>query len=178
MEKFIGAGPEKLPVTPRTVKLLKWVAVLALLAMCAAAYLTYLHFEPAAGGFCNLSSQFNCEIVNKSQWSYIEIGPVEIPVAILGFIYYLGIFIGSLGVIRGWEFTRIHKWLVHHNVINLKRWFTYIGVLFTLYLTYIESFVLHTYCLFCVIQQILILGILGLLIAIKAKKEKKTRLPE
>jgi uncharacterized membrane protein len=149
------------------------IAILAFLAMGVTGYLIYLHYEPSAAEFCNLNAQFNCDIVNKSQWSYIAIGSVEIPVSIFGFLYYLGILIGCIGVLKCWKFTAIHKWFEPLKVIWLMRWFTYFGVLFTLYLTYIETFVLHTYCLFCVTQQVLILGILGLFIAIKVVGRKK-----
>lgn len=154
-------------------KMLVAIAVLAFLAMGVAGYLVYLHYEPSASGICEINEQFNCDIVNKSQWSYIAVGSVEIPVAIFGFLYYLGIFIGSVGVARKVNFAAIHRLLGPLNVIRLMRWFTYIGVLFTLYLTYIEAFVLHTFCLFCVIQQFLILGILGLFLAIKCSGKKK-----
>ena len=156
-------------------KMLTAIAVLAFLAMGVTAYLIYLHYEPSAAEFCNLGTQFNCDIVNKSQWSYIALGPVEIPVAIFGFLYYLGIFTGSAGVVKGWRFTAIYKWFEPLNVIRLMRRFTYVGVLFTLYLTYIEAFVLQTFCLFCVIQQFLILGILGLFIAINVPGKKKDK---
>jgi uncharacterized membrane protein len=151
-------------------KMLVAVIVLAIAAMGVTAYLTYLHYVPSAAEFCNFSEQFNCDVVNKSQWSYIALGPIEIPVAIMGFLYYLGVFIGTLGVLKGWKFTKIHKWFEPMNVIRLMRWFTYIGVLFALYLTYIEAFVLYTFCLFCVIQQVLIVFILALFLGIKTGK--------
>ena len=163
-------------INQRLGAMLVTIAVLAFLAMGVTAYLVYLHYEPSASEFCNLNAQFNCDIVNKSQWSYIAIGSLEIPVSIFGFLYYMGIFIGSLGLARKVNFASIHKYLEPINVIRLMRWFTYVGVVFTLYLTYIETFVLKTYCLFCVIQQFLILGILGFFIAINRsgkKKEKK-----
>jgi uncharacterized membrane protein len=156
-------------------KMLVGISILAFMAMCVTAYLVYLHYEPSAAEFCNLGQQFNCDIVNKSQWSYIALGSLEIPVSIFGFLYYMGIFIGSIGVARKVNFASIHKLLEPMNVIRLMRWFTYIGVLFTLYLTYIEAFVLHTFCLFCVIQQVLILGILGLFIAMKRSGKKKDK---
>jgi len=156
-------------------KMLKAIAVLAFLAMGVAAYLVYLHYEPAAGEYCNLSANFNCDIVNKSQWSYIALGSLEIPVAVFGFIYYMGIFVGSVGILGKVKFTSIHKWLEPLHVIRLMRWLTYIGVLFTLYLTYIETFVLFTYCIFCLIQQVLILGILGLFFAMNRTGKRKHR---
>lgn len=157
--------------------LLKIVAGLSLIAMGVTAYLIYLHYEPSASTACNLGGAFNCDIVNKSQWSYIEIGSFELPVAIPGFLYYLTAFIVSIGLIRDWKYHKIHHFLTARNVLRILGVMTVFGVLFSLHLTYIEAFVLYTFCLFCVIQQILIVGILGLLIAaevehIKAGKHK------
>jgi len=150
--------------------MLSAVAVLAVLAMGVTAYLTYLHYMPSAAEFCNFNEQFNCDVVNKSQWSYIALGPVEIPVAIMGFLYYLGVLIGTLGVLKGWKFTKICKWLEPMNVIRLMKWLTVLGVIFALYLTYIEAFVLKTFCLFCVAQQVIIVFILALFLGIRTKK--------
>jgi uncharacterized membrane protein len=144
--------------------LIKTVMILCVLAMGVTAYLVYLHYEPSASTVCNLNGTFNCDIVNKSQWSYIEIGPVVLPVAIMGFLYYLSALILSLGLYRKWEYTKIHKYLTDKLVLRLLTVMTVVGVLFSLYLTYIEAFVLYTFCLFCLAQQFIILILLVLLI--------------
>jgi uncharacterized membrane protein len=155
--------------------LLKAVAVLAFLAMGVSAYLVYLHYVPEASSVCEINSHLNCDVVNKSQWSFIDMGGFELPVAILGFLYYLAAFVLSIGLIRDWEYHKIHHWLTTRRVLRILTVMTVVGVLFTLHLTYIEAFVLYTFCLFCVIQQILILGILGLLIAAEVKHIKAAR---
>lgn len=151
-------------------KMLIAIVFLAFAAMGVTAYLVYMHYAPEASDVCEINEQFNCDIVNKSQWSYIPIGSFEFPVAILGFLYYLGVFVGTIGVLKGWKFTKIHKWFEPMNVIRLMRWITIPGLLFTLYLTYIEAFVLYTFCLFCVIQQVLIIFILALFMGIRCGK--------
>jgi uncharacterized membrane protein len=155
--------------------LLKIVVVLSLLAMGVTAYLIYLHYEPDASSICNLNSKFNCDIVNKSQWSYIEIGSFDLPVAIPGFLYYLSAFILCVGLIRDWEYHKIHHWLTTRRVLRILSVMTILGVLFSMHLTYIEAFVLYTFCLFCLIQQIIILIILALLIAAEIKHVKAAR---
>jgi uncharacterized membrane protein len=152
MKHIIGAG------------LLKAVIVLSFLAMGVTAYLVYLHFEPSASSVCNINATFNCDIVNKSQWSYIEIGSVDIPVAIMGFLYYLAVFILSIGLFREWEYAKIHKYLTHKRVLRVLSVMTLFGALFSLYLTYIEAFVLYSFCLFCLAQQFIVLILLVLLI--------------
>ena len=121
----------------------KILAVLNFLGMLVSGYLVYVHFEPSLTDFCNLSEKWNCDIVNKS--TYAEIAGV--PVAALGFAAYLSFFIFSLRGLKKSQ-TRLVPW--YFLALSL-------GVAFTLSLTAVETFVLYTYCLFCVTQQILIL---------------------
>lgn len=106
-------------------------------------YLIYMHYKPEASEFCVLGEAFNCDVVNKS--IYAEI--FGIPVSILGAITYLLLLIFS---IRG-KFKDQSKWIPYATA------FVGLGVLFSFRLTYIEAFVLQTWCLLCVIQQIVIL---------------------
>ena len=128
----------------------KALSVINFLALLVSAYLTYLHFAPEASDVCNLSEKWNCEIVNKSIYSEI----FGIPVSILGLIAYLAFFIFSLRGLRRDQ----SKWLPYFL------FFVAGGTAFALYLTGIEAFVLRTFCLFCVTQQVLILIELGLAI--------------
>jgi uncharacterized membrane protein len=117
--------------------------VLNVLAAAVAAYLTYIHYKPALTDFCNFGEKWNCDIVNKS--IYAEI--FGIPVALLGLLAYLGFLAFS---IRG--LFKDQTKLVPLYFFALSG-----SLAFALYLTGIETFVLKTYCLFCVIQQVLIL---------------------
>jgi uncharacterized membrane protein len=150
-------------------KMLVGLAVCAFLATLTTVYLTYMHYAPSASEVCTINESFNCDIVNKSEWSYIPIGSFELPVSILGFLYYLGVFIGVIGLIKGWKFTRVWKWLEPLNLIRLMKWLTVAGVAFTLYLTYIETFYLKTYCIFCLAQQVLIIIMLCLFMGLRHK---------
>lgn len=128
-------------LTPKTHY--KILAVLNFLGMLVSGYLLFIHFEPSLTDICHLGERWNCDIVNKS--TYAEL--FGIPVAGLGLLAYLSFFIFSL---RGlWKKqTKLVPW--YFLALSL-------GVAFTLYLTAIETFVLQTYCLFCVTQQIIIL---------------------
>lgn len=121
--------------------------ILNALAIPVTLYLSYLHYEPDASDICVLSEKWNCSIVNKS--IYAEL--FGIPVSILGFVAYVAFLAFA---IRG----------LKHNQNKLVPYFLLAvagGTAFALYLTGIEAFVLQTFCLFCVIQQILILIELG-----------------
>ncbi len=147
-------------------KKLKIIAILSFIAMGITAWLTYIHYKPDASSVCNFNTRWNCEIVNKSEWSEVNIGFAEIPVAILGFCTYLIMFVGSVGIMKKLHFHKIHSWLHHEHVHKLIKYLAYIGLLFSLYLTYIEIFKLYTFCLFCVIQQLIILIIAGMFFVI------------
>lgn len=126
----------------------QFLTLLNLLAMGVSAYLVTLHFAPELTDFCNFGQRWNCDLVNKS--TYAEL--FGIPVAILGLLAYTLFFLFSL---RGlWRDQK--RWLPVYLFLLTG------AVLFTLYLTTIEAFILQTYCLFCVVQQILILIELGL----------------
>lgn len=128
-----------------------WALVLVnILALAAAIYLTMVHFKPDLSDFCNISEGWNCEIVNKSIYSTL----FGIPVSLIGSIAYFAFLIFS---IRGLKTDQ-------SKLIPYFLFFVSVGTLFALYLTGIEAFVLKTFCMFCVAQQILILIDLGIAI--------------
>lgn len=161
---------EKSVVNLKVKKMLKIITILSLIAMGITLWLTYIHYKPLASEFCNFNERWDCEIVNKSEWSVVNLGSLEIPVAIMGFGTYLILFIGAVGVIRKWNFQKIHSWLSAEKIIKLMSYLAYIGLFFSLYLTYIEAFKLLTFCLFCVIQQIIILIISGIFVMLSKNK--------
>lgn len=124
-----------------TKKLWRAIAVFSFLGMIATAYLTYQHFSAPGEAFCNVNYYLSCDIVNKS--IYAEI--FGIPVAIIGFAAYAFFFFLSFLSLPGKRAARIGALVAG------------CGLLFSLYLTYIEFFVLQAVCIFCVTQQILIL---------------------
>lgn len=170
MEKHVAASNGGLNVGSR--KLLQVIAVLSVIAMGVAAYLTYLHYAPEAAEFCNFNDKFNCEIVNKSIYSYIDLGFVEIPVSILGFGYYVFNLLMVVLLLKGWDFAKLHKSLTVKNVMRVLTFFSVVGVLFSGYLTYVEAFILFTFCVFCLASQTLVLLIMILNFVVMKKLKK------
>lgn len=113
-------------------------------------YLIAMHYKPEISEFCTFGEAFNCDIVNKSIYSEI----FGIPVAILGTITYLLLLAFA---IRG-------RFKDQSKLVPYVTAFVAGGVAFSLRLTYIEAFVLHTWCILCVLQQIVILLQLGVLL--------------
>ena len=98
--------------------------VLILAGIAIAAYLTYVHYE----GLSPVCTTGGCERVQAS--SYSEIGPI--PVALLGLIGYVVILVSLF--VRG-DIGRALTFML-----------TLIGFAFSLYLTYLEVFVIDAIC--------------------------------
>ncbi len=101
-----------------------------------------------SGSFCTISTTFDCDLVNKGPYSSI----FGIPVALLGIIGYGVLAITSVLLSRSYD--RLLVWFLFASAL--------LGFLFAAYLTGIEAFVLHTYCLVCLTSQATILALLVL----------------
>lgn len=126
--------------------------VLAALALPITGYLLYAHYSKEASEFCNFSESFNCEIVNQSIYSEL----FGIPVSALGLLAYLAMLLVAVRARKVLK-TGLRKKFTPEALVKTLVVFSALGTLFSLYLTYIEAFVLMTWCIFCVTQQILIL---------------------
>lgn len=155
----------------------KFMTVLSLIAILTTMYLIILHYRPLPNAPCDLNDSINCTSINKSIYSefFQAIGLEEfayalgfdIPVAILGFLTYCILFILAVILYKNIEFTPkylIKKYALIIFILSL------IGFLFSLYLTYVEFFVLYTVCLFCLLQAIIITIILILSIILLRSK--------
>lgn len=85
----------------------------------------------------------DCLTVNLSHWAYL----LGIPVAYLGFLTYATIL---FLLVFGKKIKFIASYLDY-----LMFFISLVGLLFSAYLTYIEAFVLHAWCQWCVISAIL-----------------------
>ncbi len=116
------------------------ITILTLFGLGVSGYLTYTHLF-GVPIYCGGTS--SCELVNSSRYAFL--GPI--PVSLLGLIGYLVIL--ALSFIPTNEDRQWPAQLIFGVAL--------IGVMFQLYLTYVELFVLHAICYWCVASQILIL---------------------
>lgn len=107
--------------------------VLTLAGIAIAGYLTWVHYE----GLSPVCTTGGCERVQAS--SYSEIGPI--PVALLGLIGYV-VILASLAI-RG-DVGRAATFML-----------TLAGFAFSLYLTYLELFVIDAICQWCVASAVI-----------------------
>jgi uncharacterized membrane protein len=116
------------------------IAILALAGVLVSALALQVHYSTTTEP-CDINAKWDCGIVNHSPFAEI----LHIPVAALGFAGYLAM--------AALAFTRRRK-LLAGLVLG--------GLGFSLYLTYIEKYVLEVYCIYCVTS----LGIIVLLTAL------------
>jgi uncharacterized membrane protein len=99
------------------------------------------HYATSATDYCDLNQIFNCDIVNRSKFSEV----LGIPVALIGIIGYV--------ILLGLTAKK-------NRLLELLRLCMSLGgLMFALYLAYIEEHVLRTWCLLCIGSLIAIAGI-------------------
>jgi uncharacterized membrane protein len=89
----------------------------------------------------------SCETVQLSSWSRFAGLEVSL-IGVLGYASLLGLSLASL------QAGAYRQWPVRAMAVAAG-----IGVLFTLYLTYVELFVIHAICRWCVASGVIVLAI-------------------
>lgn len=113
------------------------------------------HYAKSSTQFCDFSEKFSCDIVNRSEYSSI----VGIPVAGIGMAGYGILLLFSTA------------WKSRPETPLRLLGAACAGLAFALYLTYVEGFVLETWCILCLISLTLIALITILAVAIKMKSK-------
>lgn len=121
--------------------------VLAIIGLIDSVYLTWVKYTDQ---YALCGPIGNCESVNTSQYSEI----FGIPIALLGAGAYLVIIVLLLVESRN-EFMHEYSSLLVFGI-------SLIGVLYSIYLTYIEIAVLRAICPYCVISAIVLVLLLVL----------------
>lgn len=119
------------------------IAILSLAGVIVSAVSLQRHFAKSETAFCDFNQKFSCDVVNRSEQSSI----VGIPVAGIGVAGYAALFVFST------------FWRSRANTPNRMLGAALAGLAFALYLTYVEAYVLETWCILC-------LGSLGLIFLI------------
>lgn len=132
---------------------------LSLIGVAVSVYSAAHYFGITSGGWCNVSDVLSCDIVNKS--AYAQIG--GIPVSVIGLIGYLLLAIASY---LKWQEQTIDRGLTQFLIMG-----TFSGLLFSLYLTSIEAFILHAFCPTCLLSQatILLMSVFILLLYVRER---------
>ena len=137
------------------------IALLALVGLFVALYL-WLH-ALGFGGAIKCGASGGCETVQTSPWAVF----LGLPVAFYGVVGYLAILIVALTALRPAALTQ-KNWSV--TLLGLAT----VGVLFTGYLTYLELFVIHAICRWCVGSAVIITAIWVVAVMAMRRKEGMT----
>lgn len=117
----------------RARRLLNGIAILAVLGMVVSSVSLQHHFAKSKTTYCDFGESFNCDLVNRSQYSSVA----GIPVALIGIAGYVTLL--ALATLYR-EKAETPGMLVLGSAA---------GLAFALYLTYVEGFILQAWCILC-----------------------------
>ena len=120
-------------VTGLTNRLMTVVAMLAVCGIAVSSVSLQHHYATSKTAYCDIGETFNCDIVNRSEYSSL----LGIPVALIGMLGYAAL-AGLATVYRERRETPV---LLFSGAAA--------GLAFALYLTYIEARVLGVWCILC-----------------------------
>jgi vitamin-K-epoxide reductase (warfarin-sensitive) len=121
------------------------IALLALAGIVVSSVSLHHHYGTSQTNYCDFGASFNCDIVNRSIYSTV----LGVPVALIGIFGYALLLVVA---------TFYRKKAESPFMLLIA---STAGLGFALYLTYIEKFVLATWCILC-------LSSLGLIVLITA----------
>lgn len=121
------------------------LALLAVVGILIASYLTLYKVGVIGVLSCSVGS---CETVNTSKWSVL----LGVPIAAWGLVAYVTLLV--LALVGGTE-AREESVTIARLLVALAGW----SVLFSAWLTYLELFVIHAICMWCVISAIIVTAI-------------------
>jgi vitamin-K-epoxide reductase (warfarin-sensitive) len=127
-------------------RVLALIAVLAVAGIAVSSLSLYHHYGTSKTSFCDIGENFNCDIVNRSTYSTL----LGIPVALIGILGYLAL-LGLATLYRDKTETPILLLVASVG-----------GLGFALYLTYVEKFILATWCILCLSSLTVIFLIMAL----------------
>jgi uncharacterized membrane protein len=122
------------------------IALLSLVGILIALYLTLYKIGIIGNLSCTIGS---CEMVNTSRWATL----LGLPVAAWGLAAYVALFALALaGTSDRYAGSPAISWLL----VGIAGW----SVLFSAWLTYLEVFVIHAICIWCVTSAGVLIAIL------------------
>ena len=145
------------PAAGRTSRVYSAIALLALAGMFISSISLYHHFSKSKTSFCDIGQSFNCDLVNRSEYSTLA----GLPVALIGIAGYLVLL----------SLATVYREKAETPLLLLLA--SLAGLAFALRLTYIEARVLYAWCILCLSSLATILAIAvvsGLMLAAATKR--------
>ena len=132
------------------------IAILALAGVVVSSVSLHHHYGTTETSYCDFGASFNCDIVNRSIYSTV----LGVPDALIGILGY-GLLL-SLATFYRMKAETPYMLLIASTA----------GLGFALYLTYIEKFVLATWCVLCLssLTLIFLITVLSSFVVAKAMR--------
>jgi vitamin-K-epoxide reductase (warfarin-sensitive) len=124
-------------------KLFLAVAILSVAGIGVSSVSLDHHFRKSKTTYCDFGQSFNCDIVNRSEYSTVA----GVPVALIGILGYVALL----------AFATFYREKAETPGILLLG--SVGGLGFALYLTYIEKYVLFAWCILCLSSLAIIFSI-------------------
>jgi vitamin-K-epoxide reductase (warfarin-sensitive) len=124
-------------------RLLLAIAIFAILGIAVSSVSLDHHYRKSITSYCDFGQTFNCDIVNRSEYSTIA----GVPVALIGIVGYVVLL----------AFATFYREKAETPGILLAG--SGFGLGFALYLTYVEKFILGVWCILCLTSLAAILSI-------------------
>ena len=119
------------------------IAILAVLGVALSSVSLDLHYRKSKTSFCDFGESFNCDLVNRSEYSTVA----GVPVALIGVLGYMALM----------AFATFYRDKAETPGILLVGSLGGLG--FALYLTYLEKYVLFAWCILCLSSLAVIFAI-------------------
>jgi vitamin-K-epoxide reductase (warfarin-sensitive) len=119
------------------------IAILAVLGIAVSSISLNYHYRKSKTSFCDFGESFNCDLVNRSEYSTVA----GVPVALIGILGYAALL----------SFATFYRDKAETPGILLAGSLGGLG--FALYLTYVEKYILSAWCILCLGSLAIILAI-------------------
>jgi vitamin-K-epoxide reductase (warfarin-sensitive) len=119
------------------------IAILAVLGIAVSSISLNYHYRKSKTSFCDFGESFNCDLVNRSEYSKVA----GVPVALIGILGYTALL----------AFATFYRDKAETPGVLLVGSLGGLG--FALYLTYVEKYILSAWCILCLSSLAVILTI-------------------
>jgi vitamin-K-epoxide reductase (warfarin-sensitive) len=137
------------------------IAILGLLGIAVSAVSLDHHYRKSKTSYCDFGESFNCDIVNRSEYSTIA----GVPVALIGVLGYATLL----------AFATFYREKAETPAILVLA--SLGGLSFALYLTYVEKFILSVWCILCLSSLAVIFTIFVLALFLLAHRMRRASEP-
>jgi uncharacterized membrane protein len=132
------------------------VAILAGVGIVVSSVSLDHHFRKSKTTYCDFGESFNCDLVNRSEYSAVA----GIPVALIGILGYAALL----------AFATVYRRKAETPAILCVGALGGLG--FALYLTYVEKYVLGAWCILCLtsLATIATISVLAVVLAVHSRR--------